>query len=79
MTDIALRLKDELLRLPDDDREALAHVLWESLGESIAEEPDSEDEAWIAELDRRSAEADAGLANEEPFRDVIAELRRERP
>ena len=31
MTDIALRLKDELLRLSDDDREALAHVLIDSL------------------------------------------------
>lgn len=76
MSEVALRLRDELLRLPEEDRVALAHLLWDS----IEEPPDDvvEDEAaWIAELERRSADADAGRATEQPFREAIEELRRE--
>jgi hypothetical protein len=69
MTDTALRLRDELLRLPEEDRIELANVLWESV----------EDVAWEAELERRSKNADADPASEQPFRDAIAELRKERP
>jgi putative addiction module component (TIGR02574 family) len=74
MSDAALRLKEEVLRLPDADRAALAHALYESLGDPIGQ---VETGAWIAELERRSAAAEAGLSAEQPFRDVIAELRGE--
>jgi putative addiction module component (TIGR02574 family) len=77
MTDTALRLKDELLRLSDEDRAELAHILWDSLDDDQARELD--DAAWIHELERRSANANAGRSAEEPFRDVIEELRREQP
>jgi putative addiction module component (TIGR02574 family) len=79
MTDIAMRYKDELLGLSPDDRAALAHILWESLDKTSDEKAYEDDAAWIAELERRSADAESGRATEEPFRDVIAELRREQP
>jgi putative addiction module component (TIGR02574 family) len=79
MTDTALRLKDELLRLSEEDRVELANILWDSLDEEGDEAVDQNDAAWIEELNRRSADADSGRAAEEPFRDVIAELRGEQP
>jgi putative addiction module component (TIGR02574 family) len=75
MTDIALRLKDELLRLSEDDRIALAQLLWDSVDSESDVELD--DAAWIAELERRSADADSGRAKEQPFREAIEELRGE--
>jgi hypothetical protein len=69
MTDTALRLRDELLRLPEEDRIELANVLWSSV----------EDIAWIDELERRSQNADAEPTSEQSFRETIAELRKERP
>jgi putative addiction module component (TIGR02574 family) len=76
MSEVALRFRDELLRLPEEDRVALAHLLWDS----IEEPPDDvvEDETtWIAELDRRSADYAAGRTTAEPYREVIEELRQE--
>ena len=72
MTDIALRLKDELIRLSEDDREELARFLWDSLEEQKEE---GYDEAWEAELNRRFAEIESGKAIGEPARKVIEELR----
>ena len=69
MTDTALRLRDELLQLPEEDRLELANVLFNSV----------EDAEWIEELERRSRSADANPSSEQPFRDAIAELRKERP
>ena len=79
MTDTALRLNDELLRLSEADRVELAHVLWDSLDEEDDDAVGPDDAAWIEELNRRSADADSGRAPGEPFRDVIAELRGEQP
>jgi hypothetical protein len=76
MTDVALRLKDEILRLAPDDRDALMSDLLESLGYEYVEDDEA---AWIEELERRSADAIAGRTSEEPFWDVIAELRAEKP
>lgn len=75
MTDTALRLKDELLRLSEEDRTELAHILWESLDDDQVTEHD--EAAWIEELNRRAADLAAGRTTAEPFRDVIAELREE--
>jgi putative addiction module component (TIGR02574 family) len=76
MTEVALRLKDELLRLSEEDRVALARVLWDSIDEPGCD--DEEEAAWIEELERRSADVETGRATEEPFRQAIEELRRER-
>ena len=76
MTDVALRLKNELLRLPEDDRVELARILWDSV-ESEVDEKTTDDAAWIEELERRSVDAQSGRAAEEPFRKVIEELRGE--
>ena len=76
MTDVAMRLKEELLHLSDEDREELARVLWDSLN-AIGSEIDEDEKAWIAELDRRTADLEAGRATAEPFRQVIDELREE--
>ena len=61
MTDTALRLKEEVLRLSDEDRLELARALWDSI-DGPDYEMDNDDAAWIAELERRSADADAGRA-----------------
>ena len=50
---------DQALALPAPDRAALAHDLLRSLDEP--EEPGA-DQAWLAELERRAAEIDAGTA-----------------
>jgi putative addiction module component (TIGR02574 family) len=76
MTDSAQRLKDEVLRLSAEDREELARILWDSLRASDSD-IDEDEAAWIAELDRRTADLEAGRATAEPFRDVIEELREE--
>jgi putative addiction module component (TIGR02574 family) len=73
MTDVALRLKDELLRLSEEDRLSLARILWDSIDGPEGEEYEDE-AAWIAELERRSANADSGRATEQPFRAAIEEL-----
>ena len=72
MTDTALRLKGELLRLSEEDRVALARALLESLDDQPAGEVEAE---WEAELDRRFAEIESGQAIGEPARKVIEELR----
>ena len=75
MTESALRLKDELLRLPELDREEMAQLLWDSLDGF----EDVDEASWTAELERRSADVEAGRATVEPFRQAIEELRREKP
>lgn len=75
MTDIALRLKDELLRLSEEDRTEIARILWDSLDDGEATE--QVEVAWIEELNRRADDLAAGRTTAEPFRDVIAELREE--
>jgi putative addiction module component (TIGR02574 family) len=77
MTDRARRLKEELLGLPEEDRVELAHFLWDSLEGEAGDE--MEEGAFIAELERRSVDAEAGRTTEEPFRKAIEELRGEKP
>ena len=78
MTDIALRLKDEVLRLPGEDRLELARALWDSI-EAPDDVVEMDEAAWTAELNRRSADAEAGRSTEQPFREAIEELRGEAP
>jgi putative addiction module component (TIGR02574 family) len=72
-TDIALRLKDELLRLSEEDRAELMGVLRESLED---EEDEGYHEAWEAELNRRSDEIQSGKAIGRPASEVFDELRK---
>lgn len=66
MTDTALRLKDELARLSEEDRAELANFLCDSL--------DAED--WDAELNRRVAEIESGTAVGRPAKEVFDDLRK---
>jgi putative addiction module component (TIGR02574 family) len=72
MTDIAMRLKDEILQLSEADRAELAHLILNSLHESDEEY----DAAWEAELDRRFAEIESGKVVGIPADVVFAEFRR---
>ena len=56
MSSQAKRLLDEALRLPPEDREALAGQLFDSLDPV---DPDAES-AWNAEIERRLSELDRG-------------------
>ncbi len=76
MTDIALRLKDEILRLSEEDRLQLARVLWDSI-EGPPDDIDHDEAAWIEELNRRAEDLNAGRTTAEPYRQVIEELRAE--
>jgi putative addiction module component (TIGR02574 family) len=76
MSETVLRLKEEMLRLPEEDRIELARTLWDSI-EVPDEETSAEDAAWIEELDRRAADLRAGRATAEPVDQVFAELREE--
>ena len=77
MSETGLRLKNELLGLPLEERIEVARAVWDSLDEKTVEE--LEEAEWIAELERRSAAADAGLETEQDFREAIEQLRREKP
>jgi hypothetical protein len=76
MTEDALRLKEQLLALSFDDQLELFRVLEESV---CPPDPyaDMTDDEWIAELNRRSADADAGRDVCEVAFKVIEELRAE--
>lgn len=73
MTEVALRLKDQLLSLSDDDRAALVEVLQNSLPEEVEE---GYHEAWDTELNRRFKEIEEGRAVGRPAEDVFEEIRR---
>jgi len=66
MTDAAIRLHDELMRLPLADRIEIANLLWNSM----------ECDYWEAELERRSPEIDSGTAGGRPASEVFDELNR---
>jgi putative addiction module component (TIGR02574 family) len=76
MTDVAIRLKSEMLKLSEADRLELALELWDSL-DGPDDEPYQDEAAWIAELNRRFDDLTAGRATAEPFEQVIEELRNE--
>jgi putative addiction module component (TIGR02574 family) len=73
MTEIALRLKDQLLSLSEDDRAALVEVLQDSLPDEVEE---GYHEAWEAELNRRMEEIESGKAVGRPAREMFDELRK---
>ena len=73
MSDVALRLSQELLRLSADDRAALIYFLRESLDDEVDE---GYHEAWEAELSRRMEEIHSGTEIGRPAKEVFDELRR---
>lgn len=76
MTDVAAQLKTEVLKLSEADRLELALDLWESLADPD-EDCHLDEKALIDELERRSADLDAGRATAQPYREAIDELRQE--
>jgi putative addiction module component (TIGR02574 family) len=72
MTDTALQIKEELLKLNSQDRAALAHFLIETLD---VEEEEDVDDAWHEELIRRNAQIEAGTAVGIPAEQVFKTLR----
>ena len=76
MTEVALRLKDQLLKLSDEDRLELARALWDSIDGPDMDMEDDE-AAWIDELNRRADDLATGRATAEPVDKVFAELREE--
>ena len=76
MTEIAERLKAELLNLSTEDRAELAYTLIRSLDED--DDADAE-AAWQAELERRWEQMESGKVAGEPAASVFAELRKKYP
>jgi putative addiction module component (TIGR02574 family) len=58
MSEVAEKLKNDLLALSEQDRAQIAYLLLESLGE--AEDPETVDAAWEKELQRRWGEIERG-------------------
>lgn len=76
MSELAERMKEDLARLDERDRAALAQFLLESLDDG--EDADAE-AAWDAELARRWAEFKSGRSIGIPWEEVMAELRAKYP
>jgi putative addiction module component (TIGR02574 family) len=73
MTEIAEKLRAELLHLPTQDRAELAYCLIRSLDD---EHDVDTSVAWDAELERRWQEMESGEVPGEAAEDVFAELRK---
>ena len=76
MTESALQLRDQLARLPKDERAELAHFLIDTLDDEFDADCDP---AWEAELLRREAEIRNGTATGIPVEQVMAEMRKKYP
>ena len=76
MTQIAERLRDELLRLPSEDRAELAYCLIRSLDDDDDLEAQT---AWEVELERRWSEMESGESAGELAENVIDRLRKKYP
>jgi putative addiction module component (TIGR02574 family) len=73
MTEIAEKLRDELLRLPTEDRAELTYCLIRSLDDKDDAEIQA---AWEVELERRWQEMESGKVVGEPAESVFAGLRK---
>lgn len=71
MTRAAEKILSEALELEESDRATLAGLLIESLDD----EPDEDwEEAWAAEIQRRTAQLDSGEVSTIPWEEVRARL-----
>ena len=76
MTDIAEKLKEEVLQLAENDRAELAYQLLRSLDER---QDCDVDPAWEAELERRWQEMEDGSVRGIAAEEVLAEMRKKYP
>ncbi len=65
----------DALRLPTQDRAALAQVLLHSLDEQPADDPTEVRRAWEAEVERRVDDVLSGRMEEVPAEEALARLR----
>ncbi len=72
MTEMAEKLRTELLQLPSEDRAELAYCLIRSLDDK---DDSGTQAAWEAELERRWQEMESGEVVGEPAESVFAGLR----
>jgi putative addiction module component (TIGR02574 family) len=70
MSSNALRLLDEALKLPDDDRAEMALRLLDSIGEPV----DEVERAWIAEAKKRLTELERGEVETVPWTDACKRI-----
>ncbi len=68
---------DELLKLPMDQRVAIAQSLWASIDEEAKVPQIEDEEAFLAELMRRDAEMEAGV-NVITHEEIMAAIRQDR-
>jgi putative addiction module component (TIGR02574 family) len=73
MTPTLDTLTNQILALPAEQRLELVQRIWRSVEEHI-----DEDAELFAEIDRREAEVDAGLAKTIPFSDAMRQIRESR-
>jgi putative addiction module component (TIGR02574 family) len=73
MTELAERLREELLQLPSEDRAELAYCLIRSLDNDADAKIEVD---WEAELDRRWHEMESGQVAGEAADSVLAGLRK---
>ncbi len=76
MTETVEQLKEQLGRLPNQERAELAHFLLCSLDQEVDADVDA---AWEIELARRVADIQGGKAVGTPADQVFAELRTQFP
>lgn len=69
-------LKREAAKLSAPERAELALALIQSLDAEEAGDPEEVERAWLAEIERRSAEIDRGEVQPIPGDEVFARLRR---
>ncbi len=72
MTQVAEKVKAEIMQLPSVDRAELARLLILSLEATVDEDAES---AWDQELDRRLRRIEQGKSKGRPTEDVLAEIR----
>ena len=65
------QIRNAAMELPAEEREELAEELMYSI---TAAEADAIDAAWLAEVQRRSAEFQAGKTTARPIEEVLARL-----
>jgi putative addiction module component (TIGR02574 family) len=76
MTAVAKKLAEQVLALPESDREKLFRLLRDSLpAETETLSQEEWDEAWKKELEKRIEELESGKVKAIPAAQVMAELR----
>lgn len=77
MTPETQSVLDELLKLPLDQRVAIAQALWESIDDSAKEPQIDDEEAFMEELMRRDAEMESGEVMPMTHEELMAAVRKD--